>query len=176
MRRVRVVALSAVIVVWAGIGLVTAATALDPGPSASLSPGTRHTGCHVRGPLPDPACTPGARFTRATRAVVCTPGYARSVRDVSYAEKSAVYAEYGLHRHYNGSNGEVDHLVPLELGGSNDESNLWPEAAAAVYGSHQKDRLENQLHDHVCAGALALGSAQRLIAGDWVAAYRTLVH
>jgi hypothetical protein len=78
-----------------------------------------------------------------------------------------------MRRHFNGHNGEVDHLVALVLGGSNDESNLWPETAAGAYGSHEKDRLENELHNEVCAGSLALGHAQRLISGDWVKVYRS---
>jgi hypothetical protein len=134
---------------------------------------TKHSGCQVHGSLPDHACTPGARFTTVTAAVVCVPGYSRSVRRVSYAEKSTVYAEYGMRRHFDGHNGEVDHLVALELGGSNDESNLWPETAAGAYGSHQKDRLENELHQEVCAGSLMLGRAQGLISGDWVKVYRS---
>jgi hypothetical protein len=145
----------------------------DPGPSAPLGPVTGHAGCHVLGALPDHACTPGARFTTVTTAMVCRPGYSRGVRHVTYTEKSAVYAAYGMHRHFNGDNGEVDHLVALELGGSNDQANLWPESAAGRYGSHQKDRLENELHDEVCRGQLTLRTAQRLIAGNWVTVYRS---
>jgi hypothetical protein len=157
----------------AGLAAVVAAGPAAVGPSASLGPVTKHSGCQVHGSLPDHACTPGARFTTVTAAKVCVAGYSRSVRRVSYAEKSAVYAEYGIRRHFNGHNGEVDHLVSLELGGSNDESNLWPETASGTYGSHQKDRLENELHHEVCAGSLSLGRAQQLISGDWVKAYRS---
>jgi hypothetical protein len=163
--------IAALLFVFAVVGAI--AGTRDPGPSAPLGPGTEHSGCHVHGALPDHTCTPGARFTTVTTAMVCTTGYSRSVRHVTYAEKSAVYATYGMHRHFNGGNGEVDHLVALELGGSNDQSNLWPETAAGRYGSHQKDRLENELHDEVCGGRLALNKAQRLIAGDWVRVYRS---
>jgi hypothetical protein len=145
----------------------------DPGPSAPLGPVTGHSGCHVHGALPDRACTPGARFTTVTTAMVCRHGYSRGVRHVTYEEKRAVYDAYGMHRHFNGDNGEVDHLVPLELGGSNDQSNLWPETAAGRYGSHQKDQLENDLHDEVCGGRLSLSRAQRLITGNWVKVYRS---
>ena len=88
---------------------------------------------------------------------------------MSAATKDAVYAAYGMTRHFDGADGEVDHLVSLELGGTNARANLFPEAAP---GSHQKDRLENALHDEVCAGAISLGRAQREIARNWVAAYR----
>ena len=139
------------------------------GRSVALHDVTRTSGCHVRGKLPDARCTPGTRFEHATRAKVCRPGYSNAVRDVSSSTKDAVYAAYGIAIHFNGRNGEVDHLVSLELGGSNARANLFPEAAP---GSHQKDRLENALHDEVCSGRLSLRRAQRLIATDWVAAYR----
>jgi hypothetical protein len=131
----------------------------------------RRTGCRVRGPLPDRGCTPGARYEDATTAKVWKAGYARAVRNVSEATKDAVYAAYGMTRHFDGHDGEVDHLVSLELGGSNSRANLFPEAASPRPGSHQKDRLENRLHDEVCSGQITLRRAQRLIATDWVAAY-----
>ena len=55
------------------------------------------------------------------------PSYAHSVRNVSAATKRAVYAEYGIASHQPGKY-EVDHLISLELGGSNDIRNLWPES------------------------------------------------
>ncbi len=88
------------------------------------------------------------------------------------ATKNRVYAAYGFARHFNGRTGEVDHLVPLELGGSNVPANLFPEAAATTPGSHEKDKLENRLHSEMCLGKISLRKAQREIAGNWVAAYR----
>src|SRR3954454_17049712 len=139
------------------------------GASRALHPVTKTSGCRVRGGLPDRRCTPGARFSKVTRAQVCRSGYSSSVRNVSTATKDAVYRAYGMTRHFDGGDGEVDHLVSLELGGSNGRANLFPEAAP---GSHEKDRLENRLHAEVCAGQISLRRAQRLIAGDWPAAYR----
>jgi hypothetical protein len=66
----------------------------------------------------------------------------------------------------------VDHLIPLELGGSNRLGNLWPEPYDIVWNARVKDRLENRMHKMVCAGELDLATAQRAIAADWVAAYR----
>jgi hypothetical protein len=153
----------------AATGAIAGTTA--PGHSTPMSPVTKRSGCHVHGSLPDHACTPGAWLTTVTPAMVCMAGYSRRVRHVTNGEKSAVYAAYGMRRHFNGHDGEIDHLVALELGGSNDQSNLWPESAAGAYGSHQKDRLENALHHEVCTGMLALRRAERLIAGDWVKVY-----
>lgn len=67
---------------------------------------------------------------------------------------------------------EVDHLIPLELGGSNRISNLWPERLDGEWNAHEKDELEGRLHRLVCAGKVDLETAQRAIATDWIAAYK----
>jgi len=134
---------------------------------------TKTSGCHMQGALPDPACTPGDIFPNVTKAQVCTSGYSSSVRDVPASEKDAVYAEYGISHHATGQY-EVDHFVSLELGGSNDISNLFPEAAAPTPGFHEKDKVENYLHDQVCKGKLSLAEAQRQIATNWVAVYNQM--
>ena len=141
------------------------------GPSVLLGRRSKRTGCKVKGPLPDRACTPGARFKYATKTKICRPGYTKSVRNVSQSTKDAVYRAYGITAHFDGQTGEVDHLVSLELGGSNSIANLFPEAATPPPGAHQKDRLENRLHDELCSGRISLARAQHLIATDWVAAY-----
>jgi hypothetical protein len=38
-----------------------------------------------------------------------------------------------------------------------------------------KDRLEDRLHELVCAGRLSLPEAQKAIATDWIVAYRRYV-
>lgn len=122
---------------------------------------------------PDGACTPGAIFPDATSDQVCRSGYSSSVRNVPAELSRQVYAAYGVLERTTGEH-EVDHLVPLEIGGSNDIANLWPQAAAPPPGFHEKDRVENYLHDQVCAGRMALLDAQRAIATDWVAVYQQL--
>lgn len=67
--------------------------------------------------------------------------------------------------------GELDHEIPLELGGANDARNLWVENYRGLLGAHAKDRLENYLHDAVCSGRMPLQTAQKAIATDWVKAY-----
>ena len=122
--------------------------------------------------LPRRPLTPGIALA-VSRARVCTSGYASGARDVSDAEKAAVYERYGVawvpYAH------EVDHLISLELGGSNVIRNLWPEPYAGRWGARTKDVLENRLHDLVCEGRLSLASAQRQESRDWVAAYRKYV-
>jgi 5-methylcytosine-specific restriction endonuclease McrA len=50
-------------------------------------------------------------------------GYTKKVRNVPVEMKREVYEEYGVTSHDPGDY-EVDHLIPLELGGSNSIKNL----------------------------------------------------
>ena len=121
--------------------------------------------------LPDTTLTPGAALA-VTAQDVCVPGYSKRVRNVPSSVKRQAYAEYGIASHEPGEY-EVDHLISLELGGSNAIKNLWPESfRTQPWNARTKDRLENELHRLVCAGQLDLAAAQEEIAGDWVAAYR----
>ncbi len=141
--------------------------------SANLGKRTKTSGCVAHGGLPDSACTPGGIFANATAQEICTPGHASSVRNVPSSEKDQVYAEYGIYSHSSGQY-EVDHLVPLELGGSNDIANLWPESASPTPGFHQKDEVENYLHDQVCSGGMSLKDAQKQIASSWLTVYNRM--
>jgi hypothetical protein len=144
-----------------------------PSGTAHLGKQTKTAGCVAHGGLPDSACTPGAIFANATVQQICTSGYSSSVRNVPTSEKDQAYTEYGI-THHSAGQYEVDHLVSLELGGSNDFANLWPEAASPTPGFHQKDQVENYLHDQVCSGAMTLKEAQNEIATNWLAVYNRM--
>jgi hypothetical protein len=128
----------------------------------------------VRGPLPDPRCTPGSVFAKATPTLFCVSGYTAQVRHVTESTKARVYAEYAIRSHRRGQY-EVDHLVPLELGGSNAIANLFPELAEPRPGFHDKDRLENRTHARACAGQGDWRAMQRQIARDWTKLYVSLL-
>lgn len=122
---------------------------------------------------PNPALTPGVVAT-TDAAVVCQQGYSRSVRNVTDDMRNQVFRNYGLER--EPGKYEVDHLISLELGGSNDVANLWPESYVSVpYNARDKDKLENTLHRLVCRGQLSLPEAQDLIRKDWIDAYKRYV-
>ena len=133
----------------------------------------KSAGCQANGKYPDPDCTPGDVIPGVTAADVCVSGYSSTVRNVPQAEKDEDYAEYDIFSHTNGEY-EVDHFVSLELGGSNDISNLWPEPADPKPGFHEKDKVENYLHSEVCNGTITLEEAQREIATDWYAVYQQM--
>ena len=123
---------------------------------------------------PDPKLTPGDAFD-VTVQDLCVPGYSRKVRNVPAEMKREVYREYGITSHESGDY-EVDHLIPLELGGSNSIKNLWPESHRTTPWSAQvKDRLEGKLHELVCSGQLDLKAAQQAIASNWIEAYKKYV-
>jgi len=128
------------------------------------------------GDLPNPGLTPGAVAT-TDRSIVCRPGYARAVRPrglIWRRLKEQAYERYGIGRGHRSTidvDGvrhpayEVDHFVPLELGGDpTDIRNLWPEP---IQSAREKDKVENDLHDLVCTGQMTLRSAQAAILRDW---------
>jgi hypothetical protein len=124
--------------------------------------------------LPDSKLTPGDAFD-VTVQDICVPGYSRKVRNVPAEMKREVYQEYGITSHDPGDY-EVDHLIPLELGGSNSIKNLWPEShRTSPWNARVKDRLEDKLHKLVCNGQLDLKTAQQAIASNWIEAYKKYV-
>jgi len=135
---------------------------------------TKDRGCLVQDALPDRACTPGAVLPDVTAEQVCQAGYGATVRNVPASLSREVYHEYGIVEPTSGPD-EVDHLVPIELGASNDIANLWPEVAEPRPGLHEKDQLEKYLHDQVCTGATSLLEAQRAIATNWLEVYQWLL-
>ena len=120
--------------------------------------------------LPNPRLTPGAVLT-VDVTKICEPGFAKTLRHTSRAIKLAVYAAY--HIAPDSGRYEIDHLIPLGLGGADIAANLWPQSYDIERGdAHDKDRLENFLRREVCAGKIPLRAAQAEIAKDWRAAYR----
>jgi hypothetical protein len=120
--------------------------------------------------LPNPVMTPGAASPSGTRENICLSGYSGSVRNVSSRTKQQAFDLYHLDR--TKDKYEVDHLISLELGGSNDIKNLWPQSFTTVpWNAHVKDKLENRLHREICDGILTVEEAQEAIKTDWIKTY-----
>ncbi|MGY2896917.1 HNH endonuclease signature motif containing protein [Deinococcus sp. UYEF24] len=120
--------------------------------------------------LPDPKLSPGDVLTSDPK-LVCVSGYTKTVRNVPQALKEQVYREYGITSRQPGEY-EVDHIISLELGGSNSIRNLYPESyKTQPLNAHVKDTLENRLHALACSGKITLQEAQQAIASNWTVAY-----
>ena len=140
--------------------------------------GTIHGHCTYRdkGLLPDPRCTTGSVLPEVRQAsiysTICKSGWTKTVRppdpQTHWFKYQIAYPAYGL----GWATSELDHLVPLELGGSNDATNLWPEVGKP--SGNPKDKVENALNAAVCDGRVSLVAAQNAIASDWLTAEKKL--
>ena len=170
-------------------GLVVAALVLAIAPSFAQTPPS----------LPDSGKTPGVALEMVpansagcltnllgdtvrsgdpvTLPMICTPGYTKCIRAVPTSVKRSVYTSYGLEGNHTGycdstQGCEVDHLISLEIGGSNNQKNLWPQPyQGETMNAHVKDQLENWLHNEVCAGRMPLKQAQDEISSNWITSY-----
>jgi hypothetical protein len=132
---------------------------------------TKTSNCVANQTLPDFACSPGAVLTTDTK-IICKTGYTKTVRNVTEATKKKVFKEYSIPYSLRG-NYEVDHIISLELGGSNDISNLYPESYTIKDNARIKDKFENYLHKQVCSGKMDIVEAQKQISSDWLTYYQT---
>lgn len=124
--------------------------------------------------LPEPDLTPGECDPNFTVADICHPGFSRTIRPsrtASTAWKKIVFARYHIpwskHEAF-----QLDHLVPLEIGGTSSLANLWPEPTTGRWNAYVKDDYENWLRAECCAGRLSLRAAQEQIALDWIQGYK----
>jgi hypothetical protein len=127
----------------------------------------------IAGDLPDPNITPGLADPQMTPDRLCSPGFTTYVtRSVPSARKKAIYKVYGMSPDEAPCPCDVDHLIPLGLGGSNGPRNLWPQSRVTQpWNSLLKDKLEKRMHAEVCDGKIDLEGAQQEIGADWIKAY-----
>jgi hypothetical protein len=130
-------------------------------------------------PVPDAKCTPGGVNPSVTVGVLHNPAWrTKTVRNCasSEAQKHEAYRWYDITKPQVNSNEnqvcELDHLVPLELGGADGLGNIWPQCGPDAVSLNQryfkqKDHVENYLAEEVKAGRMPLAEAQRGIAKDW---------
>ena len=137
---------------------------------------TGHCAYRDKGQLPDPRCTPGSIDPAVTqgniRSTICKSGYTAKVRPPeAQTERFKYGVAYPAYGTPPSERTELDHLVPLELGGSNDATNLWPEYPPTP---NPKDKVEDALNAAVCDGRVKLAAAQDAIAADWLTAEKKL--
>jgi hypothetical protein len=159
--------------------LLAALLAASPVAAATAATGVLRTG------LPNHTLTPGATNPAVTQATIhttiCVSGWTATIRPPSSYTTALKIRELAIYAFSDRrlADYEEDHLISLELGGNPRSSkNLWPEphhvrVGGLDVGSYAKDGFENHLRSLVCAGRLSLASAQREIAGNWVAYWRS---
>jgi len=123
--------------------------------------------------LPDSSLTPGSIFV-VLKDTICVSGYSAKVRNVPVAVKKIIFKFYNIPWSQR-ADYEVDHLIPLCLGGNNSLKNLWPQSYKSQWSAHMKDRLEVRLRRLVCTGHITLKQAQDEIAHDWIATFNKYV-
>jgi hypothetical protein len=127
----------------------------------AVATSTEPTGATTPGELPNPQMTPGEAQT-VDLGLICTSPI-KVPRDVPLSMMMQVFTNYHIpwanRRLY-----KVDHLIPIELGGANTITNLWPEFDPTA---KLKDRVENRLHALVCTGKVTIEVAQHAIATNW---------
>jgi hypothetical protein len=126
---------------------------------------------------PDPRKTPGITNPDVTPknldATICRTGYTREIRpDANYTNRikreqlNAIGG--GDPKDY-----ELDHLIPLSLGGHpSDPRNLWTQPRAGEWNAQRKNNLALRLRGLVCKREVELATVQQEMARDWIATYR----
>lgn len=125
--------------------------------------------------VPNVLLTPGAVDPTVTLDTICNRT-TRERRRVPFATSAAILAAYGIPEAQSASY-ELDHLIPLAIGGSNLAANLWPQPWVEA---DLKDRLEVEMQRRACVAyrtltptdaEAVLRQEQREIATDWGGAY-----
>ncbi len=89
--------------------------------------------------------------------------------------KFALMAAAGISRS-DSAKYELDHLWSIEAGGSpTDPRNLWLQPYVNPYGAKLKDRLENRIHDRICARATTIEQGGHDLTFDWIEAYAAIL-
>lgn len=147
---------------------------------------TAHYGHDGKYLLPDKKLTPGAvnpeiiadpsgdkRLMDGVEVNICAKDFRTGpFRNTTESMKEEVCREYAAKDCPDPKKGEVDHLVPLELGGEDALDNLWWQDAPQY---HFKDwQVEDKLKPLVCHGKMTLKQAQTCIRDNWVECARKI--
>jgi hypothetical protein len=147
-------------------------------PASSHVTGVYPTSCK-RGPgedlrLPLRACTPGSVRDDVDPAhlelTVCKPGWSDTIRPSTTETnrvKTFAMGAYGVPPELR-SRTELDHDIPLSMGGSSHVTNLWPEVSTRPVGfRNDKDDVEDHVRAAVCHHRVTWRAAITALADDW---------
>ena len=115
---------------------------------------------------PNPELTPGDVLPGVGKEQVCAPGYSKSYRkELKKSEKKEIYKAYNVE--YDTTKYQIDHFIPISIGGSHDPKNLWPQPIIDNIGFIEKQQVAQYLHEAVCRGDMEISMAQEIIRLDW---------
>src|SRR3954462_396574 len=97
--------------------------------------------------LPSSFQTPGAKG-KANEGQVWAADFEASVKPIAKWQRDQALEKYG--KRPEDFTGELDHLIPISLGGTKDPENLWPLPANKDMGPAEKNALALKLHQLVC--------------------------
>jgi hypothetical protein len=103
--------------------------------------------------LPNPAWTPGKVCTQADpnfKEMRYGGRVAYCVRFVTAHEKDAVAKLYNIPKE-DYKKYEFDHYIPLNAGGSDDQTNIWPQPLGEA---HEKDKVEIEVYNGLASGTM----------------------
>jgi len=113
--------------------------------------------------MPNDALTPGVVASTDVAEVCGYVGglsYSKRHRATTPEMKAEVRQRYGITGYWRG---EIDHRIPLALGGADDVRNLWPQV-----DFKPKDELEVKTWEAVCRyHTITLQAGQAIFLGDW---------
>jgi hypothetical protein len=122
--------------------------------------------------LPNNYYTPG-KADKVDQKQLCAATFESSVKPLADWQKNTALERYGVRP--ESFNGEMEHLVPVSLGGSNDPDNLYVFHAQGEYTLEAKQRLAAKLHELVCDGKMSVKQAQDVFKKDWTKGYKQYV-
>jgi hypothetical protein len=122
---------------------------------------------------PNPTLTPGEIYTD-NYTLICDRYYTDLLIDDSQSFKDGVFERYNM-TNPEKKQYEIDHWIPLALGGSHNISNVWPEPVTFP-GYKERDTVERYLRDQVCNHKITLTEAREKIVGDWYSIYTTILN
>ena len=115
---------------------------------------------------PNPALTPGD----------AEPNWdpcRSNARQVPKSLRVQVFHAYGIDDPTDYPKYEIDHLIPICMGGRNTFQNLWPEPYGGDFGARKKDVVEKALHLKACQGEITLQEARELVSKHWLDYYKS---
>lgn len=133
-------------------------------PTANIVNGTtmsKNVECKLTHRLPDPKCTPGI-ILAVPQIGICAVDYPES-GIISDVDALNVYRRYGI---TDPTNWTIVTLIPVMLGGSVDEVNLYP-LSDDYPGPIARDKAIRALREQVCNNAMPIEVAQDIIRNSW---------